>query len=131
MSRQHALLSIEANAIFTLNSKGVRVDTKMKNVELKNIDPDDVNDLLLKIEASFNIKFQQNELTHAQTFGEICDLIKGKLQLDHTNDCTTQQAFYKLRSAFISVTQVENIKISPETSLAVLLPRKVRRLRIL
>jgi len=33
----------------------------MTNIELRNIDPEDIEDLLLEVEASFDIKFTDKE----------------------------------------------------------------------
>jgi len=41
----------------------------MTNYELKNIDSEDIEDLLLKVETSFDIKFLDEELVHITTFG--------------------------------------------------------------
>lgn len=100
---------------------------KMTDIELKNIDQEDIEDLLVKVEESFDIKFVDNELANIQTFGEMCDHIKGKIQLDHSDDCTTQQAFYKLRDALITFLQVDKENITPDTLLADLLPRHTRK----
>ena len=77
--------------------------TSLTTIELKNIDPEDVGDVLKKVEKSFGFKFGDTELKDVKTFGELCDIITYKVQGDSTNDCTTQQAFYKLKTA-ISVT---------------------------
>jgi len=95
--------------------------------ELKNIDSDDIEDFLVKVETSFDIQFVGNELVHITTFGQLCDHIADKIQLDNKVDCTSQQAFYKLREAISSVLEVDNRTISPGLSLAGLLPRKSRR----
>ncbi|WP_237488026.1 acyl carrier protein, partial [Hufsiella arboris] len=95
--------------------------------ELKNIDPDDISDLLVKVEKSFDIKFGNTELMHISTFGELCDHIANKIQLDNSDDCTTQQAFYKLRDTISSTLQIDNKTISTNSSLADLLPRQSRR----
>lgn len=71
----------------------------MTDYELNNIDPENIEDLLVKVEKSFNIKFVGNELIALLTFGELCDHIVNKIKLDHSDNCTTQQAFYKLRNA--------------------------------
>lgn len=99
----------------------------MKDYELKKIDPDDIDDLLVKVENSFDIKFVVDELVHIKTFGQLCDHIAEKIQLDNTDDCTSQQAFYKLRDAISSTLQYDNNKISPDASLYDLLPRPTRR----
>jgi|SRR5690606_30403182 len=101
----------------------------MTDYELKNIDPDDISDLLVKVEKSFDIKFGDTELMHISTFGELCDHIANKIQLDNSDDCTSQQAFYKLRDTILSTLQIDNKTISTNYSLADLLPRESRRSR--
>lgn len=91
----------------------------MIDYELINIDPDDIGDVLVKVERSFNIKFVGDELQDIDTFGKLCDHITNKIQLENVNDCTTQQAFYKLRQAF-------NMDIHPQTLLADILPEQSR-----
>ncbi len=99
----------------------------MADDELENVDPDDISDLLLKVEKSFDIKFQNNELMYISTFGELCDHILNKLQLAHTNDCTSQHAFYKLRNAITSTLQIDHKTISTDLALVSLLPKQSRR----
>jgi uncharacterized membrane protein len=100
----------------------------MINYELKNIDPDDISDLLVKVEKSFDIRFGKNEFMNITTFGELCEHITNRIQLDHTADCTTQQAFYKLRNAISSKFEIE--KISTDFLLVDLFPRENRRVMI-
>ena len=99
----------------------------MTNIELRNIDPEDIEDLLLEVEASFDIKFTDNELAHVRTFGDIIDHIKSKIKLVNTDDCTTQQAFYKLRRAIFTTLQIDKDRLTPDTLLQELLPRKTRK----
>ena len=54
----------------------------MTDYELKDIDSEDISDLLVKVEKSFNIKFGDKELMHISTFGELCDQIINKIQPD-------------------------------------------------
>jgi hypothetical protein len=96
----------------------------MTDYELKNIDPEDIEDLLAKVEKSFNIKFVGNELVGLSTFGELCDHIINKIELDHSDNCTKQQAFYKLRNAINSTLNIDSIKT--DTLLADILPRQNR-----
>lgn len=100
------------------------------NYKLKHIDPEDISDLLLKVERSFDIKFGATELMHITTFGQLCDHISDKIQLDHTEDCTSQQAFYKLRDAISATLQIDYKTISPSTLLTGCLPRQNRRSRM-
>ena len=96
----------------------------MTDYKLDNIDPEDIEDLLVKVEKSFNIKFVGNELVGLSTFGEVCDHITNKIELDHSDNCTKQQAFYKLRNAISSTLNIDNIKT--DTHLAEILPRQNR-----
>ncbi|MCT4666176.1 MAG: hypothetical protein N4A45_13200 [Flavobacteriales bacterium] len=102
----------------------------MKEFGLRNTDPEDIEDLLVKVEESFGIEFFENELVNIQTFGELCDYIKNKIQLDKKDDCTKQQAYYKLRKAITSILKVDKDKILPDTQLTELLPRQIRKSRI-
>ncbi len=99
------------------------------NYELKNIDIEEIENLLLKVETSFNIKFVNSELAHVTTFGQLCDYITNKIQLDDSDNCTSQQAFYKIRDAISSTLQIDKKTISPNFLLADILPRQNRRLK--
>jgi len=99
----------------------------MRDYELNEIDSEDIGDLLVKVETSFDIKFVGDELAHIKTFGQLCDHIASKIHLDNSDDCTTQQAFYKLRDAISSTLQIDNKSITPDFALANLLPRQSRR----
>lgn len=99
----------------------------MMNDELKDVDPDDMDEVLIKIMTSLNMKFGDKELIHIETFGEFCDHIVNKIHLDHADDCTSQQAFYKLRQAISWALGIDGKVILPSSSLVTLLPRQGRR----
>ena len=99
----------------------------MKKIELKNIDPYDIEDLLPKIEHSFGIEFFENELNHIQTFGEFCEYIESKIELENTNDCTSQQAFYKLRNALSEILKKDKEKIHPNLLIEKIIPNNNRK----
>lgn len=98
--------------------------------ELINIDPEDIEDLLVKVEASFDMKFADKELVHLATFGQLCDYISNKIQHANSNDCTSQQAFYKLRNAISSTFQMDTRTLSPNVLLATIFPKQNRRSNI-
>lgn len=102
----------------------------MTDYELKNIDTEDIESLLVKVETSFDIKFVGDELVHITSFGQLCDHIANKIQLYHSDSCTSQQAFYKLRNAISSTLQIDHNTISTNLTLADILPKQSRRLRI-
>lgn len=93
---------------------------------LYNTDPDDISDLLVKVEKSFQIEFKNNELRYISTFGELCDHIANKIQLEHSNECTSQQAFYKLRDAIASTLQIDHRTISTNSALIEVMPKQNR-----
>ncbi|MGZ3767437.1 MAG: hypothetical protein ACXVA2_22425, partial [Mucilaginibacter sp.] len=96
----------------------------------KNVDPLDICDVLTKIENSFNIKLDNEGLADATSFRSLCDLIVSKINLEHADTCTTQQAFYKLRCAIANVTAAERCSITPHSKLSKLFPREDRLLLI-
>lgn len=100
-----------------------------KEMGLK-IDSEDLEHMLLKIEESFDIRFKTNELTFVKTYGEFCDAIKEKISLNHSETCTTQEAFYKLRDALLSSLEMEKAKITTSTKLTEIFPRRSRKFRI-
>ncbi len=100
------------------------------NLELHDNDLEDIELALEKVFVAFGISCVNNEMAHIQTFGEMCDYIETKINREHVGDCTTQQAFYKLRDAFSSVLKVDTSSITPSTEIANLLPAKHRKKRI-
>ena len=103
------------------------MEQKQEVFELRNIDLEDVEDLLVKVEASFNLKFERAEFIHVTTFGELCAAIINKIQLEDAAGCTSQQAFYKLKAALIKTIKVEESKVLPSSLLSDFFPRKGRR----
>jgi acyl carrier protein len=95
-------------------------------IELKNIDPEDISDVLVNVEKSFGFKFGDTELKDVKTFGELCDIITNKVQGDNVNDCTTQQGFYKLRNAIAATQVIDKDSITTDTNLQQLFPRHSR-----
>ena len=98
-------------------------------MKLEDIDTEDIEDVIGKMGRSFNIEFLPNELKGTKTFGELCDRIMAKIDLESRDDCTSQQAFYKLRDAFGQISG-GNKDITLDNELAVLFPWKNRRRKI-
>jgi hypothetical protein len=99
-------------------------------IELKNIDPEDISLLLRKIELSFGFRFNQEDLTNITTFGQLCDVVANSVHGNNSSDCTTQQAFYKLRVAIAETLLSDRNNITPDTNLLQLFPKQDRRQRI-
>lgn len=88
---------------------------------------EDIDDIIVKIEHTFNISFVANELRHIKDLGELCDFIVDKIQLNHAEGCTTQQAFYKIKNAVSVALNIDKSDITPHTALKEILPRRNRR----
>ncbi len=101
-----------------------------KQIQLKDTDLEDLEDVLQVAAASFNIQFAENELRHIETFGQFCDYFTSKLKRTHCDDCTTQQAFYKFRNALAMVTVTDAKVIRPDSPISSLLPSLNRRSRV-
>lgn len=99
----------------------------MYDFKLENIDIEDIEDLLGEVEKSFNIKFEGNELIGVKNFGELSDHIINKIQLENSDDCTSQQAFYKLRNVISMELEIDQKEITRQRKLEELFPKKVRR----
>jgi hypothetical protein len=90
---------------------------------------EDFEDFLADVENSFNIKFDTNQLNGVRKIDELTHLITSKMTVEFTNDCTAQQAFYKLRTAIL----LDNNWAStwtPKTSLIEIFPKETRKQQI-
>lgn len=101
--------------------------TDLDTFELSNVDPDEISNVLLKVEKSFDFKFGKTELKDVKTFGELCDIIMSKAQGNNSNDCTSQQAFYKIRNAVADTLLLDKSTITLDTDLQKLFPKNIRR----
>ena len=103
----------------------------MTDIKLSDRDIEDIGDLIPAVEDSYGFKFGDTELKDVKTFGELCDIIANKLKnLDISDDCTSQQAFYKLRSSIAAVLHLDKSSISTDTPLLQFLPFLSRRQRV-
>ena len=104
--------------------------TTLDDYKLDNIDPEDFGDTLLKLEKSFGTKFAYNSFKDAKTFGDLCNIIESQINLIDKNDCTTQQAFYKVRKAIGLTQNLDERNIELQTKLEDIFPRSNRRQNI-
>lgn len=94
---------------------------------LEQCDPEDITDVLPQIERSFGFKFGERDLSDTRTFGQLCDVVLSKMDQREIDDCTTQQAFYKIRQAIAKVQAINTGSITPKTKLEDIFPLKGRR----
>lgn len=95
--------------------------------KLEDTDPEDVGDILVKLERSFGIEYRKDSFKDVKNFGDICDEIESHIQLPHEESCTSQQAFYKVRNAIGRTLQIDERTILPSSRMDELFPRQNRR----
>ena len=96
-------------------------------INLNNIDPEDIGDVLLKIETSFNIRFEKEDLNDVKTFAQLCDVVQKKVKQKNGEACTTQHAFYMLRQAINNtIAGADKDLIKPQAKLSNIFPSDTR-----
>ena len=110
---------------FSCYSLKVNLNNKQE-FNLSSVDPDDLGDVLVKIEKSFNISFEDTSVRDVKTFGKLCDIVVEKVKHVNNESCTTQQAFYKIRNAINSTTAAPRELVKPQTKLEDIFPRDNR-----
>jgi hypothetical protein len=101
--------------------------TILDDLKLDEYEAEDISDVLVKLEMSFAIKFPKDAFLSVNIFGELCDIIESNIKFDHKEDCTKQQAFYKIRTAICETQNIDKNLINLETKLADIFPRQNRR----
>lgn len=94
------------------------------------VDSEDVEDLLIKVQRSYGIRFAKDDFKDAGTLGDITGIILNRVSGTPASDCTSQQGFYKLRDAIGKVTGLDKVSIKPTSSLGDIFPRANRRKKI-
>jgi hypothetical protein len=97
---------------------------------LENCDPEDIGDMIPQIGRSFGVVFERDAFLEVKTFGEFCEVVAAAVKTLQRDDCTSQQAFYKLRAAMVTVLDGGGVEIAPATRIDELFPRKGRRRRM-
>ncbi|WP_247233794.1 hypothetical protein [Telluribacter sp. SYSU D00476] len=100
------------------------LDTTAK---LDDYEDEDIFDVVVKLEKSFGLKFDKNAFFHIKTFGDLFDVFESHISYEHRDDCTKQQAFYRVRKAIASTLQISRNNIQLDTKLSDLFPSRDRR----
>tara|TARA_R110000868_G_C10648250_1_gene744715 strand:+ start:58 stop:726 length:669 start_codon:yes stop_codon:yes gene_type:complete len=98
----------------------------MKKNTLNSFEIENIEDCIPTIEEMYKFKFEEGETQSVKNFDEFCNLIITKIEFENVESCTSQQAFYKLRNSLIDENIFEKEKITPDTKLKELFPRKNR-----
>ncbi|QKJ31236.1 hypothetical protein HQ865_16220 [Mucilaginibacter mali] len=94
--------------------------------KLNNCDPEEIEDIILKIEKSFRLNFKQGDFKDVKTFGDLCDIVMDRIEGESVNSCTSQQAFYKIRDAIIGTCSIDRDSLTLDTELSFIFPRRNR-----
>lgn len=98
-----------------------------ETAELANYEIEDISDVIVKLEKSFRLQFEKDAFYNVNTFGDLCDVFDSHMKYRHINDCTKQQAFYRVRKAISIVQGINQDQIKPDSNLADLFPPDGRR----
>ena len=101
-----------------------------KDLKLDEWADEDIFDIVAKLEKAFSLKFDKNAFYNVKTFGDLCNVFEHHITGDHIDDCTTQQAFYRVRKAIRVTQNVDDDKIRPGTLLSELFPEHNRRMNV-
>src|SRR5690606_40301010 len=93
-----------------------------------DLDPLDFDDVFAEIENTFDIKFKDEDLPKVNSFNDLSNLTVSYLNIPQIDSCTSQQAFYKFRRAYL-LTQNRSQEIKPSSLLKELFPKQNRRER--
>ncbi len=104
--------------------------TDFDDIKLENYEGEDISDVIVKLEKSFDLTFRKTAFAEAKTFGDICDIVGAHINLIHKDDCTKQQAFYKIRKAIAETQGIGGRQISLTSNLVDLFPRHNRREKV-
>ena len=89
----------------------------MENQKLL-IEGDDFEDILIRTENSFGVTFNEDDFYTGMAFGDFCQCIESKISGANIGGCTSQQAFYKVKEALITLNISDKQSIKPNTPIA-------------
>jgi hypothetical protein len=89
--------------------------------------PEDLEDLVHTIDASFGISLTERELCKAKSIGGLAACVSQKMSNPRTSRCLSSVVFYRLRQTFITSFKIPPAAIKTETPLHTLMPWVTRR----
>lgn len=104
--------------------------TILDDIKLDEYESEDIFDIVVKLEKSFAIKFDKDAFLNVKTFGDLCDVVESYIKYDNKEDCTKQQAFYKIRKAISETQLIDKKLINLDTKLVDIFPRQNRRRQV-
>lgn len=116
--------------IFVLSTVGFLTMTISGDIKLDEYESEDIFDVVGNLEKSFAIKFDKKAFLNVRTFGDMCDVIESHIKYENKDDCTKQQAFYKIRASISETQLIDKNVINLDTKLVALFPRDNRRKQV-
>ena len=104
--------------------------SKERIAKLDDYIEEEIFEIVGKLEKSFGIKFERTTFINVKTFGELCDVFGQHITGQNKDDCTRQQAFYKVRKAISKTVHLDEKRIVPGDNLGLLFPHANRRRKI-
>lgn len=102
----------------------------IEHLKLDEYDSEEISETLPAIEKTFNIRFKNDDFLNVRTFGDFCEVVTTHMLQPHKEDCTSQQAFYKIRKAILITKDMDKNTILPESRLADIFPSANRRRQV-
>ena len=99
----------------------------MRKIGTLYIDCEDLEDIIIKLQASFKVEFQSDKIENKITIQQLADKLISKLNLKEGNECTSQIVFYKLKKDLIEKLHLKDKDLHPKTKLRDVFPIKGRR----
>lgn len=104
--------------------------TILDDIKLDGYESEDIFNVVARLQKSFALKFEKDAFINVKTFGDMCDVIESYIKYTDQDDCTKQQAFYKIRTAISETQLIEKARIGLDTKLVDLFPRHARRTQV-
>jgi hypothetical protein len=104
--------------------------TREYSLTLVNYESEEIFDVIKQLESSLGCSFKKDAFSTVTTFGELCDVFEQHAIYEHSDDCTTQQAFYRVRNTMAMIQNIPEKQIIPETNLAEIFPRFDRKQKV-
>jgi hypothetical protein len=102
----------------------------MNRIQTLCLDKEDLEDLVIIVEQTFSISFKNDDLNSVTTYGDLCQLIFNKIELQNLNDSVSLQCFQNLKKAIVSITSIDESSIKPNVPLEQIFPKTKRRRQI-
>ncbi|WP_118974814.1 hypothetical protein [Taibaiella koreensis] len=106
------------------------METTNKTYRLEDCFDEDVFDVAQKLEKSFDLTLPVDAFIQVHTLGDLCAVFERHITARQCNDCTSQQAFYRVRRAIAATLSVDEKEITPDDQLAHFFPKANLRRKV-